>query len=185
LQNANTKRKFTDRKMMSVERTRSSKIRFGESQEHEYHVYRTEEEKMASWYCSQQFEAMKCHAYGLAQTALYFGKDERLLRGNCLRGLEKHMGVATNKKRRRNIVRSIVELYWIEREGLDRDNADEIKATLNGYVVKHLEKARKAATARAEEDEAEALKIYFESVMPLTLGRQSQVKMVPTKARAA
>ena len=173
---------------MAIKRTSSlQKVRFGDIQEHEYDASRTGPERMASWYSGQQFEAMRCHAYGLAKTAVLVGDDKRLIGGNSLRGLEKLTGSATSSKRRRNIVRSIVELHQMEMNGSDKDNADEIKATLRSYVNKHMEKARKAAKERALEDQMEAHKIYYENTtFPLTeTNKAGSAAMLPTNATVA
>lgn len=156
---------------MAIKRSLSfQKVHFGDIEEHEYDASRTKAERMASWYSDKQFEAMKCHAYGLAKTAILIGEDKRLIGCNSLRGLEKLTGHSTTSKRRRNIVRSIVELHHMEMNGSDRENADEIKATLRSYVAKHLEKARRAAKERAQEDELEARKVYYDNpVYPLKM----------------
>ena len=129
---------------------------------------------------------MRCQAYGLAKTAVLVGEKKDVIGGNSLRGLEKLTGAATTTKRRRNIVRSMVELHQMEMSGSDRE---EIKETLRSYVKKHLEKARKAAKDRALEDEVEAHKVYYESPLcPLinskptaTASRNAPLPKVPLR----
>ena len=148
-------------------------VSFGDNHEHFYDSKPlSESERRASFYSMQQFEAMRCHAYGLAKTAALLGEhEERVLHGNTLRGLEKMIPNKTaSTKRRRNIVRSIVELRQMETSKIDisDEKTEKIKETLKKYVQKHVATAKKAAQQRALGDEEEARKVYYEgSLMPL------------------
>ena len=145
-------------------------VSFDENREYLYDSSspRSEAERRASFYSMKQFEAMRCHAYSLAKTAVLLGEnEERVLYGNTLRGLEKMIPnkTTTSIKRRRNIVRSIVELRQMEAGKTDSQGdgkTEKIKETLEKYVQKHVATAKEAAHKRALCDEEEARKIYHE-----------------------
>ena len=153
--------------MISNRNSIRKSVSFGEKQEHTFDNNLSKEERRASWYSSQQYEAMRGQAFGLAKTAVLLGdkEDVEKLQGDSLRGLEKVMNYnAMNVKRRHNILRSIVELHQMKTQGMPQhEKADHIKATLERYVQKHQEKAKKAARARALGDEREAHIVYREA----------------------
>lgn len=154
--------------MATLQSQRSSvkkRVLFGKIEECGYSATRSDDEKRASWYSTQQYEEMKIHAYGIAKTAVLLGEFERTVNGNSLRGLEKMIpNKTTNSKRRRNVIRSIVELYQMEINlHPTTEKTASIKVTLEKYVKKHIENAQKVARDRALEDEREALKVHFVS----------------------
>jgi hypothetical protein len=124
-------------------------------------------ERDAAYYRPQHLETMKDYAYGIAKTGEIVGDSERLLQGHCLRGLEKIMATnSTTAKRRRNIVRSIVELSQMDSSSVAGcERKLEVMETLQKYVVKHNGRAGKAARERALQDEEEAAKIFREAFL--------------------
>ncbi|CAB9531621.1 expressed unknown protein [Seminavis robusta] len=165
----------------------TKRVSFGDSKEFNYNTTRTEDERRASWYSNQQFVEMRGQAYGLAKTAVLLGEFERL-NGNTLRGLEKIIpNKATNPKRRRNTIRSIVELHQMEVNPPATGKAEGIKATLEKYVQKHVVAALKRARDRALEDEREANKIYYEGTNESfkNVALQESLKAIPSRSPAA
>lgn len=156
----------------------AKQVTFGNSLVYSYEITRTEFERSASWFSAREFQAMRCHAYGLAKTATLLGEDEhRVLHGNTLRGLEKLMDKKSlSMKRRRNVVKCAVELHEMEVCPPVDERGEYIQATLQKYVRKHRGAALEAAMARAIGDEQEARKIYFEMFTPTPLSKAGKME---------
>lgn len=148
------------------------KIQFGENVEYLYESSLTEAERAASWYTAQQMQAMRIHAYGIAKTGAIVGDCEKLLHGHCLRGLEKLLPAKKDKsKRRRNIVRSLVELHRMCDENAP-DNAEIVK-TLKTYVAKHNGLASQAARERGINDQSVVQEHYLDVLAGLVKCKDS------------